>query len=63
LRRGANLYNYDRKFYAKLSEKTAFQRDILKKVHRFTIILDIDRFMQREYIPKLLFNDVEMLIG
>ena len=34
------MYNYDKKFYATLSEKTAFQRDILEKVHRLTIILD-----------------------
>jgi len=34
------LYNYDKKFYAALSEKTAFQRDILEKVHRLTIILE-----------------------
>lgn len=34
------MYNYDKKFYAALSEKTAFQRDILEKVHRLTIILD-----------------------
>ncbi len=34
------MYNYDKKFYAILSEKTAFQRDILEKVHRLTIILD-----------------------
>jgi len=34
------LYNYDKKFYAALSEKTAFQRDILEKVHRLTMILD-----------------------
>ncbi len=34
------MYNCDKKFYATLSEKTAFQRDILEKVHRLTIILD-----------------------
>lgn len=34
------MYNYDKKFYAVLSEKTAFQRDILEKVHRLTTILD-----------------------
>lgn len=34
------MYNYDKKFYAALSDKTAFQRDILEKVHRLTIILD-----------------------
>lgn len=33
------MYKYDKKFYADLSEKTAFQRDILEKVHRLTIIL------------------------
>jgi predicted nucleotidyltransferase component of viral defense system len=34
------LYNYDKKFYAILSEKTVFQRDIFEKVHRLTIILE-----------------------
>lgn len=34
------MYNYDKRFYADLSEKTSFQRDILEKVHRLTTILD-----------------------
>ena len=34
------MYNYNKKFYADLSEKTVFQRDILEKVHRLIIILE-----------------------
>lgn len=34
------MYKYNKKFYADLSEKTVFQRDILEKVHRLIIILD-----------------------
>jgi len=34
------LYSYNKKFFADLSERTAFQRDILEKVHRLTIILE-----------------------
>lgn len=39
-RRWLSLYNYDKRFYLNLSEKTAFQRDILEKVHRLIIILE-----------------------
>ena len=34
------MYKYNKKFYSDLSERTAFQRDHLEKVHRLTIILD-----------------------
>lgn len=35
-----SLHNYEKRFYADLSEKTLFQKDILEKVHRLISILE-----------------------
>lgn len=34
------LFNVDRKYYLKLSEKTGFHKDVIEKVHRLTKILE-----------------------
>ena len=34
------MYNYDKNFYAGLSENTGFHKDTLEKVHRLVIILE-----------------------
>jgi predicted nucleotidyltransferase component of viral defense system len=34
------LFNPDRKYYLKLSEKTGFHKDVIEKVHRLIVILE-----------------------